>query len=647
MGLSQSLWTGLTTLKSHQTWTDVISNNLSQANTDGFKYSDVSFNDILYGKLSGGSKQEGNRGSTNPRQVGNGVGVGTINQVFSPGGMTQTSRTFDCAIDGNGFFVLGGLNNSRSDYYTKNGQFLLSAPLSGNPLTQNLLSADGLIVQGYQAIDGVLSDVISDITLPTLSTHIDGEVTSTLTFSGNLNSNVSVLQGNDIPTSSGNVTAGSWLSNTGSDINVGGVESTGSLFDKTSSATADGTTDLANISFQRGTGSTQNLFGNIPNGYTMDSRELTVEFTKGSHNYTETFVYGTDGTTLDDFAAWLAGGVGDSGTASTQRLDGGIFGTVRTREYTVDGDGYAAPAEQAGSYFGYDDDGNFNLNIASNLGQFNTISDIRISTSTMVTDPSTGESRNLQSYYEDFFQANPAYTEDDTGGSGISLTEVYLPSSVAGEGTVEESERVNYTLISRDSNGSTWRWFADGDFESTDDSSLNKGTGIIRFGTSSQSGEQQVIDSTIDGGTTYTMDFSAMTQLAIDNTPQITQDGYPDGELDSYLIDQYGVIDGHYTNGLNQHLAKLAMAVIPNENGMSQVGNTLWTTNGISGSPVYNSTENINLFGSIRSHTLESSNVVMAKEMTKLLMSQRGYQLGSKVITTADDMLQEAVNMKR
>ncbi len=646
MGLSQSLWTGLSSLQSHQSWTDVISNNLGHANTDGFKYSDVGFTDTLYNSLNSGAAESAGRGSINPSQKGTGVTVDSILQTFTQGTPRQTNRTFDCAIDGNGFFVLGGIKNG-SNYYSRNGSFYLSAPLSGNPLEQNLQSAEGLIVQGYQATGGVISDTISDITLPSLSTKLDGEATTELKFDGNVDSNVDVLEGNSIQTVAEGTTTGGWISNTASTINVGGVETSQALLDKTTSSPANGSTDLADISFLRSAGNEQDLFGSVPAGYGLDSRSLTIDFTKGSKTYSETFVYGTDGTTLDDLTRWLTGGVGDAGTPETQRIEGGALGTVRTREYTVAGDGYAAPAEQAGGYYSIDDSGNFSLSIASNLGKYNTISNISISTDTTVTNASTGETRNLQTHYNDFFEPNPSYKEDSSGGSAISLTDIYLPSNEADVGTVKETERVNYTLISRDSNGSTWRWFADGDYGSVEEADLNKGTGIIRFGTTSKTGEQQVVDSTTDGGTTYTMDFSALTQLSSPNSANITQDGYPDGELDGYVIDQYGVIDGTYTNGLTQHLAKIAMAVIPNDNGMEQVGNTLWKTSGVSGEPMFNTTENQNVFGTVNSTYLESSNVNMANQMTRLIMSQRGYQLGSKIVTTSDDMLKEAAALKR
>ncbi len=645
MGLSQSLWTGLSSLKSHQSWTDVISNNLAHANTDGFKYSDVSFSDMLYNNFQSGSSEKGGRGSTNPSSIGTGVSLNSITQNFIGGDMEQTTRTFDCAIDGDGFFIAGGLNTSTSNYYTKNGRFYLGAPLSSNPGFQNLQTANGLIVQGYQAINGVLTETLTNISLPTLGTKIDGIPTTKFKFGGNLNSNVSVAEGNSIPTTSSASTTGGWISNTGSTINVGAVETSEPLLEN--GAAASGATDLANLSFERGSGNIENLFSTIPSGFNVDSRELTINFQKGSHTYTKTFVYGTDGTTLDDLTKWLTGGVGDAGTAGTQRIDGGALGTIRTREYTVEGDGYAAPAEQAGGYYGYDDEGNFSLSLASNLGKNNTISDIVISTKTTVSNASTGETRNLQGFYSDLFDPNPNYKEDTNAGSGSALTDIYLPSPEADEGTVKESERVNFTLVSRDSNGSTWRWYANSDYKSVDEADLNKGSGIIRFGTNSQSGEPQVIDSTIDGGTNFTMDFSSMTQLAADNSASIAQDGIPDGVLDSYIVDEFGVIDGVYTNGRQEHLARIGMAVIPNAQGMQQVGDTLWTTNKISGDPVYNTTINQEEFGIMRSKYIESSNVNAAKQMTQLLMSQRGYQLGSKIVTTADDLLKEAASMKR
>ena len=641
MGLSQALWTGLTSLQSHQTWTDIIGQNISQINTTGFKYSNASFSDMLYSTINSQENERNSRGSINANQLGLGTQISSISQVFTPGNLELTNRTFDCAIDGGGMFVLGD-TNSTDRYFSRNGSFYLSKPL-GDTRTQNLQSADGLIVQGYQAVNGSISDTIGTITMPSLGTLLPGTPTSEITFLGNLNSTYPVVSGNTINTSAPGVTSGSWISDTAGTLNIGAVETSAALLNGTTGLPASGDTDLIELDFLR-SANEKPLFGTVPSGYSVDSREITIDFTKGNTHYSETFTYGTDGTTLNDFATWLTGGIGDIGTPTTQRLDGGALGTVRTREYTVNGDGYAAPAEQAGGFYSYDESGSFMLNIASNLGSFNSISDINLTTTTKLTD-SEGNTHNNILDYDDFFSENKNYKGDNKGGSAITSSEIFLPNP-EGEGTVEEKDRYNFTLVSRDSNGSTWRWYADGDYASVDDDKLNKGTGIIRFGTTSKPGEQQVKDATVDGGTNYTFDFSEMTQLALDSSVTADQDGYKDGELKSYMIDQYGVIDGFYTNGYTDHLAQLVLAQVENSNGLEQIGNTLWKTNAVSGDPIYSTKENINMFGSVRSNHLESSNVNMANEMTKLLLSQRGYQLGSKIITTADDMLKEISNLK-
>ncbi|MBE7445070.1 MAG: flagellar hook-basal body complex protein [Planctomycetia bacterium] len=125
-----------------------------------------------------------------------------------------------------------------------------------------------------------------------------------------------------------------------------------------------------------------------------------------------------------------------------------------------------------------------------------------------------------------------------------------------------------------------------------------------------------------------------------------SQDGYGFGKYDSLSIDSAGTIKIKYTNGIIEELTTLKLALFNNLNGLNKVGNNLYEQTASSGEAIYASA-NSGRAGSIRSGALEGSNVDMATELTSLITAQRGFQLNTKVITTADEILAEVVNLKR
>jgi flagellar hook protein FlgE len=92
-----SLFTGVSGLNASGTSLSVISDNIANMNTIGFKSSRVSFGDVLSQTLGGVS------GSS---QIGRGVMVGSINPIMTQGSFETTSNGLDLAIDGNGFFIV-------------------------------------------------------------------------------------------------------------------------------------------------------------------------------------------------------------------------------------------------------------------------------------------------------------------------------------------------------------------------------------------------------------------------------------------------------------------------------------------------------------------------------------------------------------
>ena len=154
----RSLYSGISGLRSHQTMLDVTGNNIANVNTTAFKSSATQFRDTLSQLTQGAGGPQAQVGGTNPSQIGLGVQVAGISTNFAQGSAQATGRATDIMISGDGFFVtqLGG-----ETLYTRAGSFDFDA--SGR-----LVAPDGSIVQGWGAVNGVVTEggAIGAIQLP-------------------------------------------------------------------------------------------------------------------------------------------------------------------------------------------------------------------------------------------------------------------------------------------------------------------------------------------------------------------------------------------------------------------------------------------------------------------------------------------------
>ncbi|MEO6698781.1 MAG: flagellar hook-basal body complex protein, partial [Paraperlucidibaca sp.] len=120
-----ALWVAKTGLDAQQTRMQVVSNNLANANTTGFKKDRAVFEDLLYQNIRqvGGQTSQQTRAPTG-MQVGTGVRVVATEKMFSQGGINQTSNQLDVAINGRGFFQVQMPDGSVG--YTRDGSFKLN-----------------------------------------------------------------------------------------------------------------------------------------------------------------------------------------------------------------------------------------------------------------------------------------------------------------------------------------------------------------------------------------------------------------------------------------------------------------------------------------------------------------------------------------
>ncbi len=342
-------------------------------------------------------------------------------------------------------------------------------------------------------------------------------------------------------------------------------------------------------------------------------------------------------------------------------------------------DPYASPMETAGAYtrtgvsevdyrrynhatqswedVKYD---TFNISFVSNLGEMNALGDISFSYNNV-------NNKTL-------FNAETEYAAPQ-GGSAIKDVTFYDSLGNPKVATIR------MTLVSEEDHFTTWRWYADcaddTDFPwqvdpSTGEiiSNANVGTGLIRFDTDGNFVDGSdwsetngiVIDQVKQGvnnpvqikivnglnsNTKQDLDFSLMTCCNFKNDMTIKeQDGSAPGELKSFTVASDGTISGVYSTGKVVTLAKLVLATVTNPHGLNSGGDNLYYTTPASGDAMIGFPETGGR-GELKQGQVETSNVELSEEFTKMISVERGYQANSRVITTSDNMLQELLGLIR
>ncbi|MDC0381162.1 flagellar hook-basal body complex protein [Nitrospinae bacterium] len=173
--LLSSLFTGVSGLASNSEAMGIIGDNISNANTVGFKSSKAVFSDLFSTILANGSTT---------RQLGRGSQLSGSLKEFSQGAFEASTNALDMAIDGSGFFVV---NNGTGNQYTRAGQFRLNENglvqavtgevLQGQKITNDIVSAD----VGNIDLAGVQSAPQATTTF-TLGANLDGAATAASTF---------------------------------------------------------------------------------------------------------------------------------------------------------------------------------------------------------------------------------------------------------------------------------------------------------------------------------------------------------------------------------------------------------------------------------------------------------------------------------
>lgn len=139
--------------------------------------------------------------------------------------------------------------------------------------------------------------------------------------------------------------------------------------------------------------------------------------------------------------------------------------------------------------------------------------------------------------------------------------------------------------------------------------------------------------------------YDGLTQVGGDSTAgAIDQDGYGTGALENVTVGAGGMISGTFSNGVTLDIASIRIAVFDNPEGLERIGGNYFRHTPSAGAIVY--TEGLqSRAGQIRQYVLENSNVDLASEFTQLIIAQRGYQVNSRTVRVANNMLQQLVSV--
>lgn len=217
--------------------------------------------------------------------------------------------------------------------------------------------------------------------------------------------------------------------------------------------------------------------------------------------------------------------------------------------------------------------------------------------------------------------------------------------------------RLTTVLQSRDGSSTTYRWFADSGSNDPagPDHSIAVGTGLVSF-----DGEGNLImandpivhiqrhDFPSNNPLVFNLDFSQVSGFATASSSIAAsrQDGSAVGTLTSYSVGEGGEIMGVFSNGITRTLGQVRLARFANPTGLEQRGQNMYGIGFNSGLPVEGNPGDLGL-GGIVAGALELSNTDTGENLVDLLLASTQYRANSRVISTAQQLLDELMNMRR
>ncbi|HHU68867.1 MAG TPA: flagellar hook protein FlgE [Thermoanaerobacterales bacterium] len=333
----------------------------------------------------------------------------------------------------------------------------------------------------------------------------------------------------------------------------------------------------------------------------------------------------------------------------TIHTDGGPQPTGQMTDLAIEGDGFFIVRDGRSEYytragnFNFDAEGNL-VNPANGMKVMGWVGDVdRIAENLSSIIITKGQPMAAKSTTQIIYRNN---LDADTPDGDTYKVPMKVFDSLG------RSHTVNVEFKKEDTTANKWSYSVINPLNPDDPTdAISSGT-LIFDSTGALDIDGSTIDSfsfTPDGAAAVeiTPDFSAVTQVAQETSIVAhSQDGYPAGSLRTITIDTMGTITGIFTNGINEELAQIALITFDNPGGLLKSGDNLYQNSNNSGEGRIGPPATGGR-GIISPGSLEMSNVDLSEEFTQMIITQRGFQANSRIITTSDEMLQELVNIKR
>lgn len=583
MGLFGALFTGVSALNAQSQTTAMISNNIANVNTVGFKRSQATFSSLVTTASNASRFSPGT------------VTVGRTQQVNQQGSISQSNSSTDASIAGNGFFAVkrDAADSALTEFlYTRNGQF------SEN--SQGLLqNSAGYFLYGWP--------LDADGNLPANQGDLDSLVPVDVAFLGGLT----------------RPTSGADLS-----LNLDSRESDRLLANAPTSP----------VNFTR----TITMYDSLGT-----PQNMTVEFVKtyGPQAIATSSLTGLE--TTDEL-------VGDLGLLDEDQFT--ISNGTDTITFEIDsGDGAAGAGVAITTIGDLINHINNNLNgVSAYLGNdgelFFETDDFRAGEQIILANGTNVTSGNPVTPLSDLGVTAGTYTADDLSGG------TYSNGTAADSPAYSDGDFPAPQFVPGDAQYNSRGWWQ---VRIKDPSSNTLSLGLINFNSDGTLNAQADIDgdrdiqiSNIDWGngsdTTQdiSINISAFSQFASDyNVLFSDQNGAELGLRTGIVINREGYVVAQFSNGASTNLYKLPLVTFSNPNGLTEESGTAYTESDGSGE------ENLREAGSggagfFQPATLENSNVDLADEFALLIVAQRAYSAGTKIINTVDQMTQELLQLR-
>ncbi|MGA8314490.1 MAG: flagellar hook-basal body complex protein [Bradyrhizobium sp.] len=616
MGIFDALTTAVSGLQSQSFALQNISGNIANASTVGYKGIDTAFEDLIPDSL-------------NPQsQVAGGVKALAQQTITTQGTVSASTVATNIAINGDGFFDVQkptGTTDSTPTFdgvtdYTRAGDFQVNA--SGY-----LVNSAGYYLMGT-AVDPKTGNPLGSV--PTVlqfnNNFVPAQATTTIQYAANL---PTVPVTNASPNApAGSITADGGLNQ--ADFGANNPVVAGTPAQPYVNAFVTGNAALDNGSPAAAiTGSTllSNLSTPVTSGDTMTIDGVAINFASA----TATTPTLNNGTTPPSITLGVANTVGDLlkavdlATGNTTNPSSVAAGEVTLNSgtavnaTTLLANGLDVTADSGGVF--------------KTLGFTTTTSGLPAATPTGGGQAGTG-----------FVIGSDVTTFDNESVSGGAIT-VYNASGTP----------VNVQLRWAMTAPGTWNLFYQSDANATGSQTAWTNVGQnFTFNSNgnlvSPSGGGITIPGLTVGGQAVgnvSLNFAsgALTQFASSGgtttVGQITQNGFAAGQLQSVAINNNGVVVGTFSNGQNIDLAEITLSHFNGTNYLQALDGQAYAATEESGPAIQGAS------GTISGSSLEGSNTDIADEFTKLIVTQQAYSANTKVITTANDMVQSLLNVLR